>query len=286
MIDWYRETLHHDIVQELAVDRVVYRQRTEHQDLVIFDNGTYGRVLALDGVAQTTTRDEFIYHEMLVHVPLMALGSPKRVLIIGGGDGGTLRRCLEHPVERVVMVELDRTVVDLSIEYMPELSAGAFDDPRTELLIADGCRYVKGTAETFDAVIIDSTDPIGPGAVLFTAEFFADCKRRLTPGGVFVNQGGVPWVQGAELATFFPRLKALYADATVFTVSVPLYIGGVMTIGWASDDPALRQVPAETLEARYAARGLKTRYYSPAVHKAAFALPPFIEKLIDGAGAA
>ncbi|NBC34828.1 MAG: polyamine aminopropyltransferase [Alphaproteobacteria bacterium] len=283
MTDWYRETLHAHIAQELAIDRVVYRQRTEHQDLVIFDNGTYGRVLALDGVAQTTTRDEFIYHEMLVHVPLVAHGSPKRVLIIGGGDGGTLRRALEHPIERAVMVELDRTVVDLSVEYMPELSAGAFDDPRTELLIADGCRFVKETAETFDAIIIDSTDPVGPGAVLFTAEFFADCKRLLNPGGVFVNQGGVPWVQSQELATFFPRLKALYADASVFSAAVPLYIGGIMTFGFATDDPGLRRQPVETLAARYRALGLKTGYYSPAMHAAAFALPPFVESLIAGA---
>lgn len=280
MTDWYRETLHDHMAQELVIDRVVYRQRTEHQDMLIFDNGTYGRVLSLDAVAQTSTGDEFIYHEMLVHVPLVAHGSARRVLVIGGGDGGTLRRCLEHPVERVVMVELDRTVVDLSIEYLPEISAGAFDDPRTELIIADGCQYVKETSERFDVIIIDSTDPVGPGAVLFTESFFGDCKRCLNPGGVFVNQGGVPWVQGAELSQFFPRLRRFYTDSSAYAVAVPLYTGGLMTLGWASDDPTLRRQPVDVLAARMEALHLKTRYYTPQVHVASFALPPFIDAML------
>jgi spermidine synthase len=282
MTDWFAETLHRDVSQHLAIDRVLYRERTEHQDLVIFQNGTYGRVLALDGVVQTTTADEFIYHEMLVHVPMLAHGAARRVLIIGGGDGGTLRRVLMHPVERAVMVEIDRSVVELSRDYLGDICGAAFDDPRTELVIADGCRYVKETDGAFDVIIIDSTDPFGPGAVLFTDEFFADCKSRLAPGGVFVNQGGVPWVQGPELAEFFPRLKALYADTSVFLAPVPVYIGGHMAFGWGSDDGGLRQTPLPELERRFADTGIAARYYTPQVHAAAFALPGYVAETLSG----
>ena len=282
MTEWFAETLHSHIAQHLVMDRVLYRDRTDHQDLVIFENGTYGRVLALDGVVQTTTADEFVYHEMIAHVPLLALGDAKQVLIIGGGDGGTLRRVLMHPVERAVMVELDRTVVDLSRAHLSDICGTAFEDPRTELVIADGCRFVKETEDSFDAIIVDSTDPFGPGAVLFTDEFFTDCKARLRPGGVFVNQGGVPWVQGQELAEFFPRLTALYADATAYLAPVPVYIGGHMAFGWATDDTGLRRLPGPELERRFAALGLETRYYTPALHAASFALPGYVADRLAG----
>ena len=282
MSEWFAETLHSHIAQHLVMDRVLYRDRTEHQDLVVFENGTYGRVLALDGVVQTTTADEFVYHEMIAHVPLLAVGDAKRVLIIGGGDGGTLRRVLMHAVERVVMVELDRTVVDLSRLHLQEICSTAFEDPRAELVIADGCRFVKESDEAFDAIIVDSTDPFGPGAVLFTSDFFADCKARLAPGGVFVNQGGVPWVQGGDLSAYFPRLKALYADATVYLAPVPVYIGGHMAFGWASDDPAKRHVTAAEIARRYAAAGLTTRFYSPDIHIASFALPGYVADYLSG----
>jgi spermidine synthase len=280
MTEWFIETIHRTVTQRLAMDPVVYREQTEHQDLVIFDNPVYGRVLALDGAVQTTTADEFVYHEMLVHVPLIGHGNAREVLVIGGGDGGTLRRCLAHPVQRVTMVEIDRSVVDLCVKYLPGISAGAFDDPRTDLVIGDGCRYVKETDRRFDVVIVDSTDPIGPGAVLFTPEFFADCKRCLNPGGVLVNQGGVPWLQPDELRGFHGHMRGLFRDATAYAAAVPAYIGGVMTLGWASDDETLRLETVEGLTARYAAHGLNTRYYSPAVHKAAFALPPYIADLM------
>jgi spermidine synthase len=219
---------------------------------------------------------------MLVHVPMLAHGAARRVLIIGGGDGGTLRRVLMHPVERAVMVEIDRSVVELSRDYLGDICGAAFDDPRTELVIADGCRYVKETDGAFDVIIIDSTDPFGPGAVLFTDEFFADCKSRLAPGGVFVNQGGVPWVQGPELAEFFPRLKALYADTSVFLAPVPVYIGGHMAFGWGSDDGGLRQTPLPELERRFADTGIAARYYTPQVHAAAFALPGYVAETLSG----
>ena len=175
MTEWVSETLHDGYQQRFEVSKVLFSEKTEFQDMVIFENPKFGRVLVLDGVIQTTEKDEFIYHEMMVHTPLLANGAAKRVLIIGGGDGGCLREALRHPgVEKVTMVEIDPTVVDLSREYLPMHSDGAFDDPRTDLVIADGLKYVAESAEKFDVIIVDSTDPIGPGEVLFTDAFYRD----------------------------------------------------------------------------------------------------------------
>ena len=277
MSDWYDETLYGDVAQRFRMGRVLYRDKTEHQDLVIFENPVLGRVMALDGVIQTTEGDEFVYHEMLTHVPILAHGRARRVAIVGGGDGGMLRRCLEHKaVERVTMVEIDRSVVDLSVAHLPSISAGAFDDPRANLVIADGCAFMKETDERFDVIIVDSTDPHGPGAVLFTQAFYGDCKARLTPGGVLVTQNGVPFFQPQELKDSHQRLGRLFTDASFFVAPVPSYYGGFMAFGWATDDADLRRQTAEAIRPRFEAAGLTTRYYTPEIHAASFALPAYV----------
>ncbi len=281
MTEWYEEALHPGLSQRLSMDRVLYRARTGHQDLAIFENRLFGRVLALDGAIQTTEGDEFVYHEMLVHTPILAHGRASRVLIVGGGDGGSAREALRHPgVERVTMVEIDRTVVDLCAAYLPSLSAGAFDDPRLELVIADGAAFVEESDGRWDVIVVDSTDPIGPGEVLFGERFYRGCKRRLAPGGVLVTQNGVPFVQGEEVTDSYRRLSACFADVSFYLAPVPTYQGGHMAFGWASDDPALRRAPVETLAARRARAGLAPRYYTPETHVAAFALPACIEALM------
>jgi len=263
--------------QRFVVDEILYRNRTEHQDLVIFRNGEFGRVMALDGVVQTTEGDEFVYHEMLAHVPILAHGQVERVLIIGGGDGGMLREVLRHPsVRHVTQVEIDAEVIETCKRYLPGHSQGAFDDPRAEIVIDDGVRYVAETSDRFDVVISDSTDPIGPGEALYTGEFYAGCKHCLREGGVLVTQNGNVFTQLDEVRTTAGRLGPLFSDVSFYTAAVPTYIGGVMAFAWATDDGTLRQVPVETLESRYARSGLDTRYYTPAVHKAAFALPRFM----------
>lgn len=284
----YLETLNPAYGQFFAVERELYRERTEHQDLVIFENPVFGKVLALDGVVQTTTRDNHAYHEMLLHPPLLAHGRARRVLIIGGGDGGSLREAVKHPLERIVLVEIDAAVIELSKRWLPELADGAFEDPRAEVVIADGCRFVAETPERFDLIVVDSTDPIGPGQVLFTSEFYAGCRRCLAPGGLLVTQQGVPLLQPEVLRNGHERLRPLFADLAFYLTVVPTYNGGAMALGWASDAPALRQLPRATLEQRRAALGLRSRYYSPAVHQAAFALPPEIEGLLaaDSLGSA
>ncbi|MDH5767074.1 MAG: polyamine aminopropyltransferase, partial [Gammaproteobacteria bacterium] len=187
----YAETLYDSYGQEFAVDKVYFENKTDHQHLVIFENAKFGRVMALDGIIQTTEADEFIYHEMLTHVPLLAHGNVKRVLIIGGGDGGMLREVCKHSsVEHITQVEIDDQVVDMCKEYLPNHSAGAYDDPRVNIVIDDGANFVRQCTDKFDVIISDSTDPIGPGDVLFTSDFYADCKQCLTEDGILVTQNG------------------------------------------------------------------------------------------------
>ncbi len=273
----FRESLFPNHGQWFSVERVLHEVRTEHQHLVVFDNADFGRVMALDGIVQTTERDEFIYHEMLAHVPILAHGNARRVLIVGGGDGAMLREVTRHAsVEQITQVEIDRAVVDMCIEHLPNHSSGAYDDPRLELVISDGLDYVRQTDARFDVIISDSTDPIGPGEALFGESFYAGCKRCLAPGGVLVTQNGVPFSQLQEACDSAVRLRGLFADTGFFSASVPTYIGGIMAFGWASDDTTLRELPLAELTRRYEASGISTRYYNPAIHVASFSLPSYV----------
>ncbi|WP_282607536.1 polyamine aminopropyltransferase [Pelagibius sp. Alg239-R121] len=281
MSGWVEETLHDDLHVKLKIDRILFDSQTEHQHLVIFENETFGRVMALDGVMQTTEKDEFIYHEMLTHLPIYAHGAVRKVLIIGGGDGGMLEEALKHSaIEKVTMVEIDRSVVDLCTTHLPSISNGAFDDPRTDLVIADGRDFVANCEERYDLVIIDSTDPIGPGAVLFTETFYRDCRGCLTEGGILVTQNGVPFMQGEELTSSVSFFRGLFDDATCYLATVPTYVGGPMAFGWATDNPDLRTTALTELESRFKSDPVEARYYSPEVHQGAFALPPYVSELI------
>lgn len=281
MKDWFEENLHPGFHSRLGMERVLHETKTEHQHLVIFDNPEFGRVLALDGVVQTTERDEFIYHEMLAHVPILAHGLAKNVLIIGGGDGGTLEEVLKHRgVEAVVQVEIDDTVVELSKCYLQAICGDAYEDPRTELVIADGVEFVNQTDRRFDVIIVDSTDPIGPGEVLFGERFYSGCKSCLADGGVLVTQNGVPFVQGEELTGTLTVFRNLFQSASCYRAGVPAYIGGDMTFGWGSDNTGLADVDVLALRARFEAAGIVTEYYTPEMHRGAFALPPYINRLI------
>jgi len=277
---WSVETLHADYAQALKEEEVLYDSETSHQRLRVFRNATFGRVLTLDGVVQTTEADNFIYHEMMTHVPLLAHGHARHVAIIGGGDGGMARAVLDHAtVERVTMVEIDAGVVEFSKTYLPQLSRGAFDDPRLHLTIADGAAFLKESADVFDAIIVDSTDPVGPGEALFTESFYGHARDRLADGGILVTQNGVPFLQPDELTNTMRAFRALFRDWGCYLATIPTYAGGPMAFGWATDGVG-RDVAIQTLKSRYAAAGLATRYYTPEVHKAAFALPGYVRALM------
>ncbi|WP_044408609.1 polyamine aminopropyltransferase [Thiomicrospira microaerophila] len=278
----YLETLHPSWGQSFVMDEVLFESKTEHQHLVIFRNAQWGTVMALDGVIQTTEGDEFIYHEMLTHVPMFSHPNPKSVLIIGGGDGGILREVLKHAsVETVTMVEIDAQVVEMCKTYLPNHSQGAFDDPRLNLVIADGVEFVNQTKQTFDVVISDSTDPVGPGEVLFTSRFYQGIASCLNPDGVFVAQNGVSFLQQDEVKNTALRLKPLFQQRGFYCAAVPTYVGGVMSFAWATQQQDLSQQALAQVVARYQTAAIKTRYYTPALHQACFALPQYLNELID-----
>lgn len=279
--EWYTETLYDSWRQTFSIDEKIYEEKTEHQHLLIFNNKTFGKVLALDGVIQITEKDEFVYQEMMAHVPLIAHGNPKKVLIIGGGDGGILREVLKHTtIEKAVLVEIDASVVEFSKKHLAKISDGAFDDPRAEVIITDGCEYVKQCSEKFDVIICDSTDPIGPGAVLFTSEFYRDCHNLLSEGGIFVNQNGVPFLQQNEMRDTYKNRASHFKDVGFYLGVIPSYVGGFMAFGWASDNACLRQIPLEEITNRLSKIKGSLRYYTPAIHNASFVLPKFLDDVV------
>lgn len=266
MTQWIVDVVGDGYGQALEVGDILYDGRSAFQRVQVVTSPLYGRMLVLDDAVQTTERDEHIYHEMLVHLPLAIHPAPHRVLIIGGGDGGTLEETLKHPVASVTMVEIDQAVVDVSRAYLPAIAGEAFEDRRTRLLIDDGVAFVRSTAETFDVILVDSTDPKGPGLALYTEEFYRLCRRILTPSGVIAVQSGSLLYQEDLRQLVVSHLSAVFPAVVPYWAAIPAYPGTLwsFTLALLAGDPA-RPRPL-------AIAGL--RYYSPAVHQAALTLPP------------
>ncbi len=259
------ETLFDDIGIRMTyeVERVIYELQTEHQHLVLFEHPFFGKMLMLDGATQVTSADEFVYHEMMAHVPILA----------------------HESVKRLTQVEIDASVVEFSKQHFPEFTKPVFADGRFDLVIADGMKYVAKTDRRFDVIIVDSTDPQGPGKVLFSQKFYAACSRCMTKGAVMVTQRGVPIFQSNELTVAIAGFRKLFADGYCYVAAIPTYVGGHLAIGWATDNVKLRHASVATIADRYDKAGrFPTRYWTPEVHVAAFALPRFIaEKVATGA---
>jgi spermidine synthase len=264
--------------QILKISNLIFETESKFQKISIFENSIFGKVLTLDGIIQTTENDEFIYHEMLSHIPILSHGEVKKVLIIGGGDGGMLREVLRHKkIKKVTMVEIDKVVVDACAKYIPKLSNRAYEDPRAQIIIGDGIEFVKNTKEIFDIIIVDSTDPLGPGMVLFTKEFYSYCKNALDINGIIVTQNGVPFVQENELTETYKNRLQLFKDNRFYLAPVFTYIGGFMTFGWATDNKNHFNVKEEKLTADLKKIDGKMKYYTPQIHKASFVLPKYIQ---------
>jgi spermidine synthase len=285
---WVNETLYADWGQRFLVRRELVRVQSDFQDIAIFESSSHGRVMLLDGVVQITERDEFVYQEMLSHVPLLAHGACRNVLIIGAGDGGVLRRVLQHSgVTRAVMVEIDGEVIRLAREFLPGIAGDAWENPRAEVIVGDGIEYVKRAPNgSFDVIIVDSTDPIGVGEVLFTDEFYANCARILSAGGLIVNQCGVPFMQADELRDTSVRRAAFFPHVGAYVVAVPTYVGGLMTLGFAAKQSGLDAIPVDTIRSRARDAGMlgKTEYWTPEIHAGAFHLPPYIARHLPARG--
>jgi spermidine synthase len=280
---WFREPrTAQGCTLELKATRIVHSARSEFQSILIFDTEDHGRVLVLDGLVMTSERDEYMYHEMLVHVPLFTHPRPERVLVIGGGDGGSLREALRHPeVKEAVLVEIDAMVIEAARQHLPTTSVG-FDDPRARIVIGEGHAFVKENESRFDALIIDSTDPTYcAGGLLFTTEFYADCNRALRPDGVLSAETENPFYDPGWVQMAWRRLRRAFDDVRLYLGYVPVYPGAMWTYCVASKGPD----PQGAFRSGDAARfSRELRYYNPDVHAGAFALPNFVKKVLEEAG--
>jgi len=252
--------------QATQIEDILYDHRSPFQHIQVATSARYGRMLILDDAVQTTERDEHIYHEMLVHLPMATHRNPHRALIIGGGDGGALEEVLKHPVQTVTMVEIDREVVEVSRTYLPSIAGAAFEDRRGRLLIADGIAFVRDGEEQFDVILVDSTDPTGPGLALFSEEFYRSCARRLAPAGLLAVQSGSPLFQRELMASVAHHLAAIFPVVVPYWAAVPSYPGTLWSFTLASAEPHPGRFR------HLAIPGL--RYYSPTIHQTALALPP------------
>jgi len=275
---WFSEDQTRHIRISVRIKAVLHRETTPYQEVMILDTVELGRMLVLDDIIQVTEHDEFCYHEMMSHVPAFTHPRPRRALVVGGGDGGCVRELLKHPtIEQVDLCEIDEAVVRACRQYLPEVAAG-LDDPRCRILIQDGIAYVKDCRDHYDVVVVDSTDPIGPAVGLFDEAFYRAAARALTADGVFVAQTESPFFFQDILLRARRNAEASFAHAALYWGVVPTYPGGfwTYTMGSKTVDPA-RPDP-EALARRAAA--VKTRYWSPEVHRQAFVLPPFVRDLV------
>ena len=272
---WIKEMQIENATMTYKVKETLHREQSEFQDLAIIDTYEFGRMLVLDGIVQTTIKDEFVYHEMISHVPLFSHPNPKKVLVIGGGDGGVIREVLKHEsVEKAVLCEIDKLVVEMSKKYLPEIAC-SIDDPRCEVFIGDGLKYVIDRKNEFDVIIVDSTDPFGAAEGLFNINFYKALNECLTEDGIFVAQTETPFYLPDTVKQIFYDIKDAFPIAKMFMAAIPTYPGGYwsFTVGskkYDPENPFIDKIP----------ENMDTKYYYKELHKAAFVLPKYVRDLI------
>ena len=262
----------------IKAGNVLVSKQTPFQKLEIFEtDSALGRVLTLDDLMMTTEGDEYHYHEMIVHVPMMHHKNPKTVLVIGGGDGGTVREVLKHDtVEKVVLCEIDGDVIEYSKQYLPTISC-QLDNPKVEILVEDAIEYIKGKEKMFDIVLIDSTDPMGPGEGLFTDEFYTNVKKSLKNGGIMTAQSESPFVNKEEIRKMYTQLKRVFPIVSTYTSNMPTYPGGYWAWAFCSETVE----PLSYFDERRAKDITKTcKIYNKDYHMARFALPNYLKELL------
>jgi spermidine synthase len=263
-------------------DRLLYQVKSTAHEKLIIQNPQFGRMMMVDGVVQVSSADEFIYHEMLSHVPLLAHGRVERVLVLGGAGGGLAKEVLKHRnVRRVLQVESDPQLVRLANTYFGAPPAGASGDRRLQLRIEDAAKFVAATNERFDLILVDSRNPRAGSLPLFSDSFFRNARGCLRPGGVLVAQIGVPFLEPVVFATIMRRSSRLFPVVACYLVPVPSVFGGPLALVWASSALGPDSVGLNELVSRFAAAKIETRYYTPEVHRAAFALPRYVQDAVD-----
>lgn len=270
---WYTEEDQKQLRFGYKVKQVLEDMQTEFQKLEVIETVTYGKMLVLDGCVMVTENDEFVYHEMIAHIPVALAAQPvKDVLVIGGGDGGTVRELLKHAeVEKITLCEIDGKVVEVSKKHFPEVACG-LSDPRVEVKIGDGVAFMKTQTKAYDLVIIDSTDPIGPGVGLFTGDFYKSVANALKPEGLMVAQSESPWYSREVLCRIQNNIRSGFAHSRSYIGSVPTYPRGLWSWTMARFSPI---DPAMANLDKIAAIESSLKYLTPEMVKAAFVLPPF-----------
>ncbi len=276
---WFSERHTPNVKLSIRVDRQLFSGQSELQRIDVFDSPEFGRFLVLDGYMMLTEKDEFIYHEMMTHVPLAVHPHVKDVLVIGAGDGGVIRELTRYPeIERIDMVEIDPMVVEVCREYLPQTSY-KLDDPRVSIHYADGLKFVRSCNDQYDLIIVDSTDPFGPGEGLFTREFYGNCYKALHDDGIMVNQHESPFYNEDAIACqrAHKRIVESFPISRVYQAHIPTYPSGHWLFGFASK----KYHPLKDLdEMRWNARGLSCGYYTTMLHKGAFYVPAYVEELL------
>ncbi len=271
---WFTEKQTENFGITAKIKRTLHTEQTEFQKLDMVETEEFGNMLILDGMVMTTQKDEFVYHEMVAHVPLFTHPNPENVLVVGGGDGGVIREVLKHPsVKKATLVEIDGKVIEYSKKYLPEI-AGELDNPRVEVKVDDGFLHIAQSENEYDVIMVDSTEPVGPAVNLFTKGFYAGISKALKEDGIFVAQTDNPWFTPELITNVFKDVSEIFPITRLYAANIPTYPSGLwtFTIGSKQHDPL------EVSEARF--HDIETKYYTKELHKAAFALPKFVGDLI------
>ena len=276
---WFTEQHTPEVNFSIKVNRQLFTAQSDYQRIDVFDSKEFGRFLTLDGYMMLTEKDEFIYHEMIVHVPMAVHPNAKRILVIGAGDGGVIRELTRYDsIEHIDMVEIDELVVEVCKKYLP-LTACSLDDERVHITYQDGLKYIRSKKDEYDLIIVDSTDPFGPGEGLFTKEFYGNCYKALKDDGIIVNQHESPFYHQDALAMqrAHKRIVESFAISKVYQAHIPTYPSGHWLFGFSSK----KYHPTKDFNAaKWNTLGLHTKYYNTRLHEGAFALPNYVEELL------
>lgn len=279
---WYTEQHTENVRFSIKVDKPLYSGQSEFQRIDVFNSHEFGNVFTLDGLMMVTEKDEFIYHDMIVHVPMATNPKIKNVLVIGAGDGGTIRELTRYvAIEHIDMVEIDKMVVDVCRKYLPQ-TACMLDDPRVQLYFEDGLKFVRSKENAYDLIVVDSTDPFGPGEGLFTREFYGNCFKALKEDGILVNQHESPYYKeyAKSMQRAHKRIQEFFPICRVYQAHIPTYPSGHWLFGFASK----KYNPLTDIdEQAWNSLGLKTQYYNTEIHKGCFALPNYVKELLASA---
>ena len=276
---WFSEPHTKDVKLSIRINKQLHSEQSEYQRIDVFESPEFGRFLTLDGLMMLTEKDEFIYHEMITHVAMASNPDIKNILVIGAGDGGTVRELTRYDsIENIDMVEIDERVVEVSREFLP-VTACRLDDPRVHIFYDDGLRFVRRKENLYDLIIVDSTDPFGPGDGLFTSEFYGNCFSALTEKGILVNQHESPYYaeDAKAMQRAHRRIKEFFDICRVYQVHIPTYPSGHWLFGFASKNIDPLNADAE----KWNALGIKTKYYNTELHKGCFAIPNYVKELLE-----